>query len=167
MAEQEENLIAYCSLYCGECFSYKGQIADLARDLRKELRESKFEKTAEFLSALSFFQVFQHYPQCYDVLGAFVKLRCKYACKGGGGNPTCKIRKCCQKKGFAGCWECEEVETCAKLDFLIPAHGDAHRRNLRILQKKGIEPFLTGKKFWYTKPEQPSGGKAVQQVIEL
>ena len=44
MNEQKE-LIAYCGLYCGDCFAYQGKIADLARDLRKELRQSKFDKT--------------------------------------------------------------------------------------------------------------------------
>lgn len=38
-----ENLIAYCGLYCGDCFGYKGKIAELAKDLRKELRQEKFE----------------------------------------------------------------------------------------------------------------------------
>lgn len=152
MSEQR-NLIAYCGLYCGECFGYKGIVADLARDLRKELRQYRFEKTAEFLSTLSFFEVFKNYPQCYEVLGALVKLRCKKACKGGGGNPMCKIRKCCQRKGFEGCWECDEFESCKKLDFLIPAHGDAHIKNLRKLKKKGVDEFLEGKKYWYTKPK--------------
>ena len=38
-----EKLIAYCGLYCGDCFGYKGKIAELAKDLRKELRQEKFE----------------------------------------------------------------------------------------------------------------------------
>jgi hypothetical protein len=50
---REENLIAYCGLYCGDCFSYQGKIADLARDLRMELRQSRSGKIAEALSALS------------------------------------------------------------------------------------------------------------------
>jgi len=39
----KEDLVAYCGLYCGDCFNYKGEIADLARDLRKELRKTKFD----------------------------------------------------------------------------------------------------------------------------
>ena len=154
MSEQDRNLIAYCGLYCGECFGYKGIVADLARDLRKELRQARFEKTAEVFATIpfSFFKAFQNYPQCYEVLGALVKLRCKRACKGGGSNPDCKIRKCCQRKDFEGCWECEEMETCKKLDSLIPNHGDAHLKNLRKLKKKGVDEFLQGKKYWYTKP---------------
>ncbi len=59
--EADRNLIAYCGLYCGDCFAHKGKIADLARDLRKELRQSKFDKTAESLSDISFFKVFENY----------------------------------------------------------------------------------------------------------
>ncbi|MBC8390906.1 MAG: DUF3795 domain-containing protein [Actinobacteria bacterium] len=149
--EKDKNLIAYCGLYCGDCFSYRGKIADLSRDLRKELRQSRFDKTAESLSSMSFFKVFENYPQCYEVLGALVKLRCKRACKGGGGPPFCKIRKCTQKKGIEGCWECNEFETCEKLDFLKPNHGDAHIMNLRKIAKKGVSEFLKGKKYWYSK----------------
>jgi len=37
MSDNEEgrNLIAYGGLYCGDCFSHKEKVADLARDLRK------------------------------------------------------------------------------------------------------------------------------------
>ena len=147
----EEKLIAYCGLFCGGCFSYQGKIADLARDLRKELRQTRFDKTAESLSNLSFFKVFKEYPGCYEVLGAMVKLRCKNACRDGGGNPFCAIRKCCQKKGIEGCWQCDEFEDCRKMDFLKTNHGDAHIKNLRIVKKKGKKELLYGKKYWYSK----------------
>ena len=145
---EEKDLIAYCGLYCGECFGYKGKIADLARDLRKELRQAKFERTADFMSTISFFEVFKNYQQCYDVLGQLVRLRCKKSCKGGGGPPFCKMRTCCQKKGIEGCWQCDDFETCEKLNFLKPVHLDAHLKNLRKLKKQGVDKFLAGKKHW-------------------
>ena len=148
---ENKNLVAYCGLYCGDCFAHKGKIADLARDLRKELRQSRFDKTAESLSNFSFFRVFKNYSQCYGVLGALVKFRCKNACRGGGGPPFCKMRKCCQKKGIEGCWECDEFEKCEKLEFPESNHGDAHMKNLRKIRKKGIDNFLKGKRYWYTK----------------
>ena len=141
---EDKDLVAYCGLYCEDCFGYKGKIADLARDLRKELRQAKFDRAAEGIP----FKEFKHYKECYEVLGAMVRLRCKNACRGGGGNPFCKIRKCCQKKGIEGCWECEEFETCKKLDFLKLIHGDAHIKNLRKIKKQGIVKFLEGKKYW-------------------
>ena len=147
MTGENKNLIAYCGLYCGDCFGYKGKVADLARDLRKELRQEKFDIAVKGIP----FKEFEHYKECYDVLGAMVRLRCKSACSGGGGNPFCKVRKCCQKKGIEGCFQCDEFETCEKLDSLKVNHGDAHIRNLRRIKKKGADGFLKGKRDWYVK----------------
>ena len=143
---EDENLIAYCGLYCGDCFNYKGEIADLARDLRKKLRETKFSGVAQDLSR--YFKEFNNYDQCYEVLGAMVRLRCKRACRNGGGNPACKVRICCQKKNIRGCWECDEFETCNKLDFLKPIHGDANLKNLKKLKKQGVDSFLQGTRYY-------------------
>ena len=149
MADNSD-LIAYCGLYCGDCISHKGKVADLARDLRKELRAAKFDKTAAFLATIPFFEAYKHYDECYQVLGTLVKFRCKKTCKGGGGPPFCKMRKCCQKKGIEGCWECGDFETCEELDFLKLGHGDAHIKNLRKLKKSGVDAFLAGTKYWYS-----------------
>jgi len=142
--DEDKNLIAYCGLYCGDCFNYKGEIAALARDLRKKLREENFAVASQGLSR--YFKEFAHYEQCYAVLGAMVRLRCKRGCKGGGGNPACKAIACCQKKDIAGCWECAEFETCTRLDFLKPIHGDEHLKNLRKLKKQGVKALLSTRK---------------------
>ena len=142
--------IAFCGLYCGECVMHVGKVADLARDLRKECRSSRMDKTAEALSDMSFFRAFEDYPKCYEVLGAMVKLRCNRKCRGRGGNPYCAVRKCCERKQLLGCWECGDFEECGKLDFLRKNHGNAHLKNLKTLKKKGINGFLKGKKYWYT-----------------
>ncbi len=140
----EEDLIGYCGLYCGDCFGYKGEIADLARDLRKALRKNRFEKIAEVIP----FKEFKHYKECYEVLGALVKLRCKKACQGGGGPPLCKIRLCAQKKGFSGCWECDGFTECSKVKSLESVHKDAHIKNLKIIKREGKDTLLKGKRYW-------------------
>ncbi|MGZ7210386.1 MAG: hypothetical protein ACXVHV_10935 [Methanobacterium sp.] len=43
----DKSLVSYCGLYCGDCHGYTGSIADLARDLRKELRKYKFKEVAK------------------------------------------------------------------------------------------------------------------------
>ncbi|MDY6833596.1 MAG: DUF3795 domain-containing protein [Chloroflexota bacterium] len=145
MADSTET-IGYCGLCCDDCFNRKGEIADLARDLRKKLREAKFERVSQGLS--QYFKEFEQYDQCYEVLGAMVRLRCNRLCREGGGNPSCKARTCCKKKGRQGCWECDVFETCQKLDFLKPIHEDAHLKNLAKIKKQGTEKFLEGKRFW-------------------
>ena len=144
-------LIAYCGLYCGSCFGYQGKVADLARDLRKELRSHRFDLTAKTLAEYDFFKIFADYAKCYEVLGAMVKMRCKKGCRNGGGPPFCKMRKCSQKKGYEGCWECDDFESCKHLDILRANHGIAHIKNLRALKKKGVDKFLEGKQCWYAK----------------
>ena len=154
MVEKNENLITYCGLYCGDCFGHKGTIADLARDLRKELREAHFDKTAEALANIPFFKEYKQYKECYEVLGAMVRFRCHKVCRDGGGPPFCNIRKCCRKKGIQGCWECSEFQTCTKLDFIKESHGNAPIKNLIILKKKGQKAFINGKRQWYAPPKK-------------
>jgi hypothetical protein len=146
LSEQNMDLVAYCGLYCGDCLMHKGEVADLARDLRKKLRETKFERVAKGLSKI--FKDLENYEQCYQVLGTMVRLRCRRACRQGGGPPACKMRNCCQRKGIQGCWECEEFETCQKLEFLRAVHGEAHLKNLRKIKKQGISGFVEGPRSW-------------------
>jgi hypothetical protein len=146
---QDQKLIAYCGLYCGDCHGFTGIIPDLARDLRKELREIHYDKFAAFISTYSFGKDFKNYDECYKVLGAMVKFRCRKGCRSGGGSPFCKIRKCVLKKGLDGCWECSEFEDCKELEFLETVHGNAHIKNLREIKKKGKKEFVKGKTLWY------------------
>ena len=146
---EDENLIAYCGLYCGDCHGFTGKIPDLARDLRKELRQIHYDKFAKFISTYSFGKDFKNYDECYKVLGAMVKFRCKRGCRNGGGSPFCKIRKCAQKKVLDGCWLCIDFENCKELKFLENVHGDAHIKNLKNIKKKGQKEFIKGKTLWY------------------
>lgn len=143
------DLVAYCGLFCGDCHGFSQRVPDLARDLRKELRSTRYDLFAKFISTYNFGRDFEKYDECYKVLGAMVKFRCNRGCRGGGGSPFCKIRKCCLKKELSGCWECPEFEECDKLDFLRPVHGEAHLKNLRNLKQKGTSGFLEGKSYWY------------------
>lgn len=148
MNKKDEKLIAYCGLCCADCFGFEGDIADMARDLRKEMRTPAYKRFVDFISKTSFGKEYKNYGACYKMLGAMVRFRCKRGCRNGGGPPFCKIRQCCQKKGFAGCWECDEFEDCKRLDFLKGVHLDAHIKNLKIIEKKGTAEFIKGKRNW-------------------
>lgn len=143
---KDPKLVAYCGLYCGDCPFHRteGNIPDLARDLRKVLRQSNFEAVAKEIP----FKEFKNYKQCYECLGVMVKLRCKRACKDGGGNPFCKIRKCSQKKGHEGCWKCSDFEKCNKLKSMSTVHKNALILNLKKIKKEGINNFIEGKRYW-------------------
>ena len=140
-----DRMAAYCGLYCEKCAFHTGTIPDLARDLRKELRKARFEKVAEVIPFLDA----EAYKQTYEFLGSLVKLRCK-GCKVGSRSQFCHIAQCAVKKGYEGCWECDEFPSCKKLDFLAPVHGDAHLKNLRKIKKVGVEEWVAQGPLWYT-----------------
>lgn len=146
---KELDCIAYCGLYCGDCFGHTQKIADMARDLRKEFRDNRFDKLAPVFAEIPFFKEFKDYNKCYDLLGLLVKLRCKKMCRGGGASPTCAIRICAKKRKLEGCWQCDEFSTCEKLKVLEPNHGQAVIKNLRKIKKVGPAEFVKGKKHWY------------------
>lgn len=148
MSENKHH-IAYCGLYCRDCIIFKAEIADLAKDLKKKLVRCNFNRIAQgFFTLFDEFREFKNYKQCYEVLEAMDRLRCKDVCRDGGGTPSCKIRSCCKNLGIDGCWECQEFESCNKLEYLRPVNEDAPLRNLRIIKSNGIEGFIKGTKHW-------------------
>ena len=146
---KKQDLIAYCGLYCGDCPGQTQTVANLARDLRKELRRYRYDKMAELMAQVPFFKEFEHYDKCYSLLGTMVKMRCNKACRGNGGPPHCKIRDCARKKKLDGCWQCDDFTTCEKLSFLETNHGVAQLKNLRKLKRQGPAEFVKGKRHWY------------------
>jgi len=146
---KKEDLIGYCGLYCGDCAGFTQTVANLARDLRKELRHNRFDLMADMLATIPFFKEFKDYDKCYNLLGTMMKMRCKKVCKGNGGPPNCKIRNCARKKGLDGCWQCDDFSTCEKLKMLEPHHGKAHLKNLRKLKRQGPASFIKGKRYWF------------------
>jgi hypothetical protein len=146
---QQTDLISYCGLYCGDCTGYTQTVANLAKDLRAELRRHRFAKMAPTLSKVPMFKEFKDYDKCYNLLGTMAKMRCTKACRGNGGSPKCEVRKCCRENKIQGCWECDDFSKCKKLKFLEQNHGVAHLKNLRKIKKEGPKAFVIGKRYWY------------------
>ena len=141
------DFIAYCGVYCRTCPSYTHSVANLARDLRKELRRDKWDKVAPALAKVPGFIAFKHYDKCYDVLGVLMKMRCKDSCRNGGGSAQCPIRKCAKKKGLDGCWQCDDFASC-KILKMLEDFGDAdqtYRKNLRKIKRQGPAAFVRAK----------------------
>ncbi len=146
MGENHLAKTAYCGLYCGDCSFGLGTIPNMARDLRKALRDARFDRIAEVIP----FPEFKKYDDCYEVLGAMVKLRCK-GCRGGFRSSFCDIAKCAQKNGYEGCWKCGDFAVCGKLESLETVHGDAHLKNLRAIKKSGVDAWAeSGRRRWYS-----------------
>jgi hypothetical protein len=138
---KKTDLIAYCGLYCATCPGYTQIPANLAKDLKAELIKGKFDKVADLLAKMPAFGGFKYYKQGFELLGAVSKLKCK-GCKFGGGSPACKIRKCAIQKKFAGCWQCDKMETCKNFVFLLEESGKKYLKNLRTIRKIGTASFV-------------------------
>ncbi len=145
----KQDLIGYCGLYCGDCVGYTQTVANLARDLKGELRRHRFDKMADMLAKVPIFKEFKDYDKCYNLLGTMMKMRCKEVCRGNGGPPDCKIRNCVRRKKIKGCWQCDDFQMCKKLGLLEEHHGVAHLKNLRKLKRQGSAAFLKGKRYWF------------------
>jgi len=75
------------------------------------------------------------------------KLRCKRGCRANGGPPQCKIRNCCEEHDLQRRWQCTDFETFEKLNSLTATHGDAHTKNLRAINKRGVDSLFKGKRY--------------------
>ena len=125
---QDMDLIAYCGLDCAECFAYKMTVSESAKALRREMRAAKLKDAWKDIPL-------GEYESFKESLDGLAMLRCTKGCRDGGGNPWCKIRKCCQKRDFSGCWECADFETCNKL-------VERYVINLRKIKKLGLDGFI-------------------------
>lgn len=137
----EENLTAYCGLYCGDCIRYQSKASDLAKDILKEFEKTKFSEYAK-VKKLQLPQM-ESYETMIKVLQAISQIKCAIPCRLGGDGcvGSCPVIKCIKENSLKGCWECDGFETCSKLDFLKVFHGEAPLKNLRKIKKLGLDSW--------------------------
>jgi hypothetical protein len=129
MARVKVEALGYCGARCLMCFAYKKTVSEAAKALRRELRAEKLKDSWKEFPFLADYASFK------KSLDGLAMLRCTKMCRGGGGNPWCKIRRCAQKREFTGCWECDAAKDCKKL---LPAY----RPNLDKIRRGGLDRFL-------------------------
>ncbi|MFC1937075.1 DUF3795 domain-containing protein [Chloroflexota bacterium] len=147
---REAEFTGYCGLYCGDCIRYRSKASDLARALLNELQATEFGKYAEVKSCSV--KELEQYRQCCQVLEAIIGLQCNEPCRVGGGCTTfsCKILQCCQRRGYQGCWECDDLEKCNEFEFLKPFHGEAPVKNIRKIRELGLDGWTKHRQKLYT-----------------
>ena len=89
-------------------------------------------------------------------------LRCSGRCRKAeaeGGPTGCAVRDCCIDKGFYACHECDDFESCARLQALHGSlHYDACMRNMRTMREVGLEVWLAeGPRYCYWMEKQAEG----------
>jgi hypothetical protein len=141
---RKTDLIGCCGLYCYSCPSYTQTVANLARELRKQLRRDKFDEYAGVMAKMPNLRAFENYKQGIALLEAMATIRCE-GCKAGGWDGKCHIRKCVKQKAFRGCWQCDVFESCEKLKPLGEGGDTTYLKNLRRIKRHGPKQFTKSK----------------------
>lgn len=142
---KKTELVGRCGLYCYECPSYTQKVANMAGDLRKQLRKDKFDKYSDMMAKMPGFEVFKNYKLCIELLELMKTIRCK-GCKAGGWDSNCKIRKCSMNKKYRGCWQCDCFESCKLLKVLEDGQENVHLKNLRKIKKSSLVAFVKNRR---------------------
>ena len=87
MARMTAKALGYCGARCLTCFAYKKNVSETAKALRRELRTEKLKESWKEFPFLADYASFK------KSLDGLAMLRCTKMCRGGGGNPWCKIRR--------------------------------------------------------------------------
>jgi hypothetical protein len=132
---KDNDLIGCCGIYCGACFAYRKEISDKAKSLRELLKKEKFNKIAKPFKWVGDYREFRKW------LSWLVRLKCDNGCQAGDGNPFCSIRKCCRKKGFVSCADCE-LMPCKKLEWISKRYKKWNIENLKRIREVGYKKWL-------------------------
>lgn len=78
--------------------------------------------------------------------GASREGRCE-GCRAGGGFAGCRVRLCSLERGFTTCAECQEMESCEKLNNFVSRlfatiFRSRRMENLREIRDGGLEAFV-------------------------
>ncbi|MBO8181239.1 MAG: DUF3795 domain-containing protein [Archaeoglobus sp.] len=137
--ELKSTLIGCCGIYCGACPFYRSKIPDLAKMLKDALNAEKFNKIAVPFEWVGEYREFKKW------LNFLARAKCE-GCQAGGGNPFCSIRKCCRKKGFVSCAECDEFPCDKKfLKWISERYRNWNVKNIRRIKEIGYEKWLEEK----------------------
>jgi hypothetical protein len=118
---------------------YTGVIADAAEDFKSVLDKYDFEKSAKAI----FPDQFKDYDKIYDKITFMAGLRCPMVCRARKDDDVdCKIRKCCQVKGFLACYECDDFKRCEKLKAMEGLHYQAMIKNLKEIKEIGLKEWI-------------------------
>jgi hypothetical protein len=174
----DEKFVCPCGLTCCDCLFYKKEIFETAQKLKELIKKYQFDKflillnkgnsqnklgehfeLSENLSWEKFgqyFEAFKYMPEFMKVLDCIITMQCKFTCQEvdgcsfGGITSECEALKCIKAKKYSGCWQCEEFETCDKLQLLKKNYGYVIEENLKIIKEKGINAVESHGNKYYT-----------------
>ncbi len=145
----DKDLTTHCGIYCGDCPRYKAEFSDMCAALLYEFEKSHFSELVKIIATKN--DKFKKYDEMIFLLKTINVLKCELPCRlGGGRGASCEVIVCNTDRNIEGCWDCNEFEHCAKLDFLKPFCGNAPIKNLRIIREHGVENWSNHREKQYT-----------------
>lgn len=133
----EENLVAFCGLYCRDCVYYKNIFGLRAKDLLNDVEKNEWVK-----------MVWESLEAPFDV-DNFVEglswLASSPGCPGclaGAGWPACPIRGCAKDKSVRGCFDCNGYP-CPTVSTEAAAH---QREFIEQIKDAGLEKYIKTKR---------------------
>ena len=124
--------VAYCGLYCKQCTNL-ARIPQQAQMLYDTLKREGYEFFGPYETTE--FNDFWKYLERLTALGEWCPL-----CRGGCGNPGCKIRICAQEKDMEICVYCDEYP-CENFNELASAYPTLLGEGKK-LKELGIDEWL-------------------------
>lgn len=148
-------LTSYCGLYCKDCIPSQTEFYAVAARLQVLLEELQFVKYAGVKAGQTYWSeansAFRYYPEFLAVLQAIKRLECPSVCREGGGykGDRCEIKKCSIAKGFDGCWQCGDYQSCALLEPMKSFHPHLEE-HLALIKTEGIDNWSKKRKGHYS-----------------
>lgn len=157
----DSKYIAPCGMICCDCSFYKSDIYETAKAFKQAIIKHDFDQFLTHFSRtnLSFFHDFKNMPEFIAMLDKIVSMQCEKVCSEAGGcsipqvdeimggivkeSHKCDVLICIESKGYQGCWECDELETCEKKKSFTFTYGDSPVetcKTVRDFGKEAVEP---------------------------
>ena len=148
------HLTSYCGLYCKDCIPSKTELYAAAARLQERLEELQFSKYAGLKAAQTYWSeanaACTHYPEFLVVLQAIQGRVCTSLCREvcGYKGDRCEIKKCAIAKGFDGCWQCGDYQSCTLLEPMKSFHPHLEE-HLALIKTEGMENWSKKRKGHY------------------
>jgi hypothetical protein len=157
----ESKYIAPCGMTCCDCLFYNSNIYQAARKFKEVIVEHQFDKFLSHFSKsnLSFFHDFKKMEEFMAMLDKIISMQCENVCSENGGcsiprvdevmggivkeSHKCNVLICIESKGYQGCWECNELESCDKKKFFTYTYGNSPVETCKVVRdfgKKAVNP---------------------------
>lgn len=130
-----------CGIVCSACPLGSGDVAKTARRTIDFIRDCKIAEWAPMVPEGAEVS----WPQVTGGLLWMTKYATCAGCEMGGGPPDCTIRICARDRGHELCSFCDELESCAKFEWLGD-HGNQLRETLKMNRGKSKEEHIRSAK---------------------